>query len=264
MGLSVNRYSLIVLLAPTLVYSCGQNSGGKVSRDFDEKETSDNIGIFLESIEKDMDSRNAHIFEIDSLDFEGTYKVRDFVVNVSSIDSTFFNSVSGGLEANLEVEEVDLILTKDSCFVLEYNNDEEDTICNINNKETGYFQKYELDGVWRNHYVVSYQDWESSDTYLINKDDSKKYTLGSGYSVQQDTLIFYNSEVYNPLASNYLGFSSVSMEGIQPIVTFDFLIYNPVLIKKDNKGYLLKAAILSERNFKVSNYQYFKIRFSNK
>ena len=250
-----------------MTYSCGQSSGDKLRSHLAEEDTSDKIDIRRGSIEKDkggIGSRKTHLFEIDSMDFEGIYKLHDFIVDVSSIDSTYFNSISGALGTNLDAEDVDLNLTKDSCFVLEFNNVEGDTICDVSNKETGYFQKYELDGVWRNHYVISYQDWESSDTYLINKDDSKKYILGSGYSVKQDTLIFYNSEVSNPLASNYLGFSSVSMEGVEPIVTFDFLIYNPVLIKKDNKGYLLKAAILNEKNFEVSNYQYFKIRFSNK
>lgn len=264
MGLSVNRYSLIVLLA--LACSCGNQQGNRnkeMDGDLkvgiaDQADTSVMLDIIEDVEPKKEVSKYVSIYT-DS--FAGVYKFEDYTLHVELVDTGRVNGLLRKPISNqLITRPASPIVLNDSCFFLEFERADNDTICNHVNSSTGYFQRYSMNEEWKGNYVVYYEDWESSSKFLVNKKSAKWFSIGEDYSVLGDTLIYSNAELLNPLATSFLGMAIATKDSIEELFMFDFTTINPLSIEKTDEGFLLKVG-LDNGNYQVGETAYYYLTF---
>ncbi|MCO6357365.1 hypothetical protein [Roseivirga pacifica] len=270
MGLLVNRCWLLVFLGLTLIYSCGskkESESIEINNSKVEEPNEPDKLVPSEIPENEKIAAAPQILRrinIDSNSFAELYEFGDYVLKVVSIDSSELeNFVSRtSMSDQLSTIPASPLVQNDTSLVLEFEMTESDTLFSRSDSVSGYFQRYTMNEEWRGNYVVRYQDWESSDVYLINKVSGKWFSLGGSYLVQGDTLIYLNAELQNPLVSNFLGMAVATKDSIEELFMFNFTTIKPLSIEKTDQGFLLKTGV-DGGNYKPGSIQWYAVTFKN-
>lgn len=139
--------------------------------------------------------------------------------------STFDSLVVLTIKTEIPFQSFDNLLVKsNACQVIKIQNGSTDSLCDVKDDKSGYFEKYTIRGLWKekNSLVVNYNDWESYDDFLINLIDGSIYQLNSFYEISPDQnhILGYNTAI--ALNGNDFMYSEISNKSVKTLFQIDF------------------------------------------
>ena len=217
---------LVVLVFGFMTMSCSPNKNKEKIDEIETVEKKEETSSINEIEEKYF----PQIIEIEDSLFSETYEFEKAVISFRLLDFENFDSlIALSTFVNMKMDDFSSPASLDSAIVLEFTSTENDTL--FSKKAGDNYQKYSIDGIWKNQYVVSYQDWEVHERLLINKDDGKRYYLGDDFGISPSESLFatFSCSAINPFADDQLILGNLAGNNFQEIGNLKFNSAGPIL-----------------------------------
>ncbi len=258
-------YLLLCLLA------CGSSRTNSGSEILDETELDSEYYLDDSSEEEGLISEievlSYSLTEEDSF-LKPSYEFKFYELKAERIDSLIYAvSIVKNLGSKMQIQQLLVNDISDSCFVLNYLNNESDTLCNVTRGE--YFEKYELIGQYLHSYVIRSSNWEESFLDLRSKVDGSRHNLSSDYTINRKSklLLDYNSVISNPLSSDYLSITDLSDSAYLNLGLLYFSQLYPVdTYWVSDSSLIVKFAEvkIGDYDYDDKKYSYYRLRLKSK